>query len=111
MAEAYSKDELDRRMNGAVSTLQTELGGLRTGRASAALLDSTHGYAKPVFVANGSPRYPTPAQIDAEVQASLVVPTGIALSQLGGGKVSVTLPDLEPYATAHLVIEFALSQR
>ena len=79
--------------------------------ASFALIDSTHGYAKPVFVANGSPRYPTPAQIDAEVQASLVVPTGIALSQLGGGKVSVTLPDLEPYATAHLVIEFALSQR
>jgi ribosome recycling factor len=39
MAEAYSKDELDRRMNGAVATLKTELGGLRTGRASAALLD------------------------------------------------------------------------
>ena len=39
MAEAYSKDELDRRMNGAVSTLKSELGGLRTGRASAALLD------------------------------------------------------------------------
>ena len=39
MAEAYSKDELDRRMNGAVSTLKPELGGLRTGRASAALLD------------------------------------------------------------------------
>jgi ribosome recycling factor len=39
MAEAYRKDELDRRMNGAVSTLKTELGGLRTGRASAALLD------------------------------------------------------------------------
>ena len=39
MAEAFSKDELDRRMKGAVSTLKTELGGLRTGRASAALLD------------------------------------------------------------------------
>jgi ribosome recycling factor len=39
MAEAYNKDELDRRMNGAVSTLKNELGGLRTGRASAALLD------------------------------------------------------------------------
>ena len=39
MAEAYSKDELDRRMNGAVATLKSELGGLRTGRASAALLD------------------------------------------------------------------------
>ncbi len=39
MAEAYSKDELDRRINGAVATLKTEMGGLRTGRASAALLD------------------------------------------------------------------------
>src|SRR5258708_14296308 len=39
MAEVYSKDELDRRMNGAVATLKSELAGLRTGRASAALLD------------------------------------------------------------------------
>ena len=39
MADAYNKDELDRRMNGAISTLKTELSGLRTGRASAALLD------------------------------------------------------------------------
>jgi ribosome recycling factor len=39
MADAYNKDELDRRMNGAVVTLKGELGGLRTGRASAALLD------------------------------------------------------------------------
>jgi ribosome recycling factor len=39
MAEAYNKDEMNRRMNGAVATLKGELGGLRTGRASAALLD------------------------------------------------------------------------
>jgi ribosome recycling factor len=39
MAEAYSKDEMDRRMKGAFATLKSELGGLRTGRASAALLD------------------------------------------------------------------------
>src|ERR1700743_3708516 len=39
MAEVYSKDELDRRMNGATATLKAELGGLRTGRASAPLLD------------------------------------------------------------------------
>ena len=39
MADAYNKDELDRRMNGAIGTLKTELAGLRTGRASAALLD------------------------------------------------------------------------
>ena len=39
MADTFSKDELDRRMKGAVSTLKGEFGGLRTGRASAALLD------------------------------------------------------------------------
>ena len=39
MADTYSKDEIDRRMNGAVGTLKSELAGLRTGRASAALLD------------------------------------------------------------------------
>ena len=39
MSDTYNKDELDRRMNGAVATLKSELAGLRTGRASAALLD------------------------------------------------------------------------
>jgi ribosome recycling factor len=39
MADVYSKDEINRRMAGAVSTLKGEFGGLRTGRASPALLD------------------------------------------------------------------------
>ena len=39
MADAYSKDEMNRRMAGAVSTLKGEFAGLRTGRASPALLD------------------------------------------------------------------------
>jgi ribosome recycling factor len=39
MADVYSKDDMDRRMNGAVSTLKGEFSGLRTGRASPALLD------------------------------------------------------------------------
>ena len=39
MADAYNKDELDRRMNGAVATFKSELAGLRTGRASPHLLD------------------------------------------------------------------------
>ena len=39
MADTYSKDEMSRRMNGAVATLKNEFGGLRTGRASPALLD------------------------------------------------------------------------
>jgi ribosome recycling factor len=39
MAEAYNREEMNRRMAGAGTTLKSELGGLRTGRASAALLD------------------------------------------------------------------------
>ena len=39
MSEIYNKDEVTRRMKGAVATLKTEFSGLRTGRASPALLD------------------------------------------------------------------------
>src|SRR5215831_10993597 len=52
MAEAYHKDEVNRRMNGAVATLKSELAGLRTGRASPALLDpvkvEAYGNAVPI---------------------------------------------------------------
>jgi ribosome recycling factor len=36
---AYSKSDLDRRMHGALDVLKHDLAGLRTGRASTALLD------------------------------------------------------------------------
>jgi ribosome recycling factor len=39
MSDTFSKDEMARRMKGAVATLKTEFAGLRTGRASPALLD------------------------------------------------------------------------
>ena len=42
MADTYNKDEMNRRMNGAVGTLKSEFAGLRTGRASPALLDPVH---------------------------------------------------------------------
>ena len=52
MADVYSKDELSRRMDGAIATLKSELAGLRTGRASAALLDpvkvEAYGNAVPI---------------------------------------------------------------
>ena len=80
-------------------------GAVVPANATAALIDSTHGYARPAFVRNGSPLYPTQAQIDAEMQASLVVPVAVPVASLGGGKISVTLPDMEPYSTLHLVIE------
>lgn len=39
MAGEFDLDDLERRMEGACSTLKSEFGGLRTGRASMALLD------------------------------------------------------------------------
>ena len=39
MAETYNKDEMVRRMKGVVTALKGEIAGLRTGRASPALLD------------------------------------------------------------------------
>lgn len=39
MAETYTKDEMVRRMKGCVTSVKGEFAGLRTGRASPALLD------------------------------------------------------------------------
>jgi ribosome recycling factor len=39
---SYDKSDLQRRMHGAVEALKHDLGGLRTGRASTALLDPIH---------------------------------------------------------------------
>jgi ribosome recycling factor len=39
---AYNKADLQRRMHGAVEALKHDLGGLRTGRASPALLEPVH---------------------------------------------------------------------
>lgn len=53
MADAYNKDEMNRRMAGAVATLKSEFSGLRTGRASPALLDpvSVEAYGNVVPIA------------------------------------------------------------
>jgi len=81
---------------------------LAPANATFSLIDSTHAWARNAFVANGSPLYPTPAQIAAEMEASLVVPVPVGVRAAGGGALAVTLPDLEPYATAHVTIELAV---
>ena len=42
MTTTISTDDLKRRMHGAVEAFIHDLGGLRTGRASTALLDPVH---------------------------------------------------------------------
>ena len=39
MSDVFDINDLKRRMEGAVNALKHDLGGLRTGRASASLLD------------------------------------------------------------------------
>lgn len=39
MSDAFDINDLKRRMEGAVNALKHDLGGLRTGRASASLLE------------------------------------------------------------------------
>ncbi len=42
MTDKFDLGDLKRRMQGAIATLKHEFGGLRTGRASASLLDPVH---------------------------------------------------------------------
>ncbi len=42
MSAEFDISDLSRRMQGAISTLKHELGGLRTGRASASLVEPVH---------------------------------------------------------------------
>jgi ribosome recycling factor len=52
MAAEFDLDDIKRRMQGAIASLKHELGGLRTGRASAALLEpvmvEAYGQAMPI---------------------------------------------------------------
>ncbi|HEY5347620.1 MAG TPA: ribosome recycling factor [Rhizomicrobium sp.] len=70
MADTYSKDEMNRRMAAAVTTLKSEFVGLRTGRASAALLDpvSVEAYGNQVPINQvGTISTPEPRMITVQV--------------------------------------------
>ena len=106
MAEAYNKDELNRRMNGAVATLKSELAGLRTGRASAALLDpvkvEAYGNAVPInqvgSIATPEPRMITVQVWDkglAKAVDKAIRDAGLGLNpQMDGQLLRIPLPEL-----------------
>ena len=73
--------------------------------ASVELLDSTT-WGKAAWIAAGAPLYPTPAQISAELEASLPKRINVPVV-VNGRSVSVTLPPLEPYSVAYVRVEFA----
>ncbi|TXC70171.1 ribosome recycling factor [Sphingomonas ginsenosidivorax] len=86
---AYDKTDLERRMAGAVEALKGDLGGLRTGRASTALLDpvmvTVYGSAMPLNqVATVSA--PEPRMLSVQVwDKSNVGPTDKAIRSAGLG--------------------------
>ena len=115
MSADYDLDDLKRRMDGAVNVLKQELGGLRTGRASTALLDpitiEAYGATTPLNqVANVT--VPEPRMLAVNVwDKSMVgaVERAIRESSLGlnpmtdGTTVRVPLPELNEERRRDLV--------
>ncbi|HUJ03647.1 MAG TPA: ribosome recycling factor [Rhizomicrobium sp.] len=89
MAEAYNKEEMNRRMNGAVATLKTEFAGLRTGRASPHLLDpvSVEAYGNPMPINQvGTVSAPEPRLLTVQVwDKGLVKAVDKAIREAGLG--------------------------
>jgi ribosome recycling factor len=87
--ETYNKDELNRRMNGAVTALKAELAGLRTGRASPHLLDpvkvEAYGSQMPISQV-GTVSTPEPRLLTVQVwDKGLVKATDKAIRDAGLG--------------------------
>ncbi len=102
----YDKADLKRRMDGAVDVLAGEFGGLRTGRASAAILDPIHvdayGSSMPLNQV-GSVSVPEPRLLTVQIwDAGLVKATEKAIRESGlglnpqpeGSLIRIPIPDL-----------------
>jgi ribosome recycling factor len=87
--ETFNKDEVNRRMNGAVTALKAELAGLRTGRASPALLDpvKVEAYGSPMPIEQvGTVSTPEPRLLTVQVwDKGLVKATDKAIRDAGLG--------------------------
>lgn len=112
---AYSKDEMSRRMAGAVGTVKAELSGLRTGRASAALLDpvkvDAYGNVSPINQV-GTISTPEPRMITVQVWDKGLVKAvdkairdaGLGLNpQSDGQLIRIPLPELNEERRKELV--------
>jgi ribosome recycling factor len=112
---SYDKNELGRRMDGAVSTVKSELNGLRTGRASAALLDpvkvDAYGNVSPINQV-GTVGTPEPRLITVQVWDKGLVKAvdkairdaGLGLNpQTDGQLIRIPLPELNEERRKELV--------
>ena len=108
-------DDIERRMEGAVATLKTELGGLRTGRASASLLEPimVEAYGQQMPLAQvGTISVPEPRMLSVQVwdkgQVALVEKaireSGLGLNPMADGQlVRIPLPELNEERREELV--------
>ena len=115
MAETYNKDEMIRRMNGAVTGLKGEFAGLRTGRASPALLDPVmiDAYGNQMHVSQlGSIATPEPRLLTVQVWDRGLVKTvdkairdaGLGLNpQVDGQLLRIPIPELNEERRKELV--------
>ena len=107
--------DIERRMDGAVTTLKTDLGGLRTGRASASLLEpitvEAYGQQMPISQV-GTITVPEPRMLSVQVwdkgQVSLVEKaireSGLGLNPMADGTlVRIPLPELNAERREELV--------
>jgi ribosome recycling factor len=111
----YDKEDLNRRMNGAIATLKQELGGLRTGRASTSLLDpvtvEAYGSAMPLSQV-GTVGAPEPRLLTVQVwDKGLVKAVDKAIREAGlglnpqadGQLLRIPLPELNEERRKELV--------
>ena len=115
MAETYNKDEMIRRMNGAVTGLKGEFAGLRTGRASPALLDPVmiEAYGNQMHVSQlGTISTPEPRLLTVQVWDRSMVKTvdkairdaGLGLNpQMDGQLLRIPIPELNEERRKELV--------
>jgi ribosome recycling factor len=102
----YDKSDIERRMQGAVDSLKSDLGGLRTGRANTTLLDpvqvEVYGAVMPLNqVATVSAPEPRMLSVQVWDRANVIpVEKGIAHANLGlnpmidGQTIRLPIPDL-----------------
>ncbi|MCC7305174.1 MAG: ribosome recycling factor [Alphaproteobacteria bacterium] len=111
---SFDKNDIQRRMNGAVETLNKEFAGLRTGRASASLLDpvtvEVYGTRMPINQI-GTVNVPEPRLISVQVWDNSNVravekairEAGLGLNpQIEGTLLRIPIPDLNQERRAEL---------
>ena len=115
MAETYSKDEMNQRMKGVVATVKGEFSGLRTGRASPALLDPVHvdAYGNSMHISQlGTISTPEPRLLTVQVWDRSMVKAvdkairdaGLGLNpQIDGQLLRIPIPELNEERRKELV--------